>query len=65
MHTGYVRILICTDVASRGIDVQGLPFVVNLTLPDEAEDYIHRVGRVGRADRMGLALSLVAADEVI
>ncbi len=44
---GEVRFLICTDVAARGLDISGLPYVVNLTLPDRAEDYIHRVGRVG------------------
>lgn len=44
---GEVRFLICTDVAARGIDISGLPYVINLTLPDRAEDYIHRVGRVG------------------
>lgn len=60
---GDVRFLICTDVAARGIDVQGLPFVVNITLPDASEQYIHRIGRVGRADKMGLAISLVAMDE--
>ena len=58
---GGVRILICTDVAARGIDISGLPFVVNLTLPDNQEDYIHRVGRVGRADTLGLAVSIVSA----
>lgn len=57
---GDVRFLICTDVAARGIDIQGLPYVVNLTLPDVVENYIHRVGRVGRADCVGLAISLVA-----
>ncbi|GAB4816240.1 hypothetical protein N2152v2_003286 [Parachlorella kessleri] len=57
---GDVRFLICTDVAARGIDIQGLPYVINLTLPDRSEDYIHRVGRVGRADTQGLAISLVA-----
>ena len=57
---GTVRVLICTDVAARGIDVAGLPCVVNMTLPDNAEDYIHRVGRVGRADALGLAVSLVS-----
>lgn len=56
---GDVRFLICTDVAARGIDIAELPHVVNMTLPDEAETYIHRIGRVGRADRMGLAMSLV------
>ena len=57
---GAVRMLLCTDVAARGIDISGLPFVVNMTLPDSAEDYIHRVGRVGRADTLGLAVSLVS-----
>lgn len=57
---GTVRVLICTDVAARGIDVVGLPCVVNMTLPDNTEDYIHRVGRVGRADALGLAVSLVS-----
>ena len=55
-----VRFLICTDVAARGIDIGGLPFVINVTLPDEKQNYIHRIGRVGRAERMGLAISLVA-----
>ena len=58
---GDVRFLICTDVAARGIDIQGLPYVINMTLPDVVENYIHRVGRVGRADCVGLAISLVAA----
>ena len=46
--SGAIRFLICTDVAARGIDVKGLPYVINMTLPDEAENYIHRIGRVGR-----------------
>lgn len=58
---GGVRFLICTDVAARGIDVGGLPFIINVTLPDEKSNYVHRIGRVGRAERMGLAISLVAA----
>ncbi len=60
---GRVRFLICTDVAARGIDVRGVPYVINMTLPDEKENYVHRIGRVGRADRMGLAISLVATVE--
>lgn len=52
--------MIATDVAARGLDITGLPYVINMTLPDKAEDYIHRVGRVGRADCTGLAISLVA-----
>lgn len=55
-----VKFLICTDVAARGIDVNGLPFIINVTLPDEKSNYVHRIGRVGRAERMGLAISLVS-----
>lgn len=55
-----VKFLICTDVAARGIDVTGLPFCINVTLPDEKSNYVHRIGRVGRAERMGLAISLVS-----
>jgi ATP-dependent RNA helicase DDX1 len=58
-----VRLLVCTDVAARGLDIRGLPFVINLTLPDEKENYLHRIGRVGRVDRMGLALSLVSKSQ--
>ncbi|GLC38638.1 hypothetical protein PLESTB_000455000 [Pleodorina starrii] len=57
---GDVRFLICTDVAARGIDIRELPYVINMTLPDKSEDYIHRIGRVGRADTLGLAISLVS-----
>lgn len=53
-----VKFLICTDVAARGIDVSGLPFILNVTLPDEKANYVHRIGRVGRAERMGLAIRL-------
>ncbi|CAK9794881.1 ATP-dependent RNA helicase Ddx1 [Anthophora quadrimaculata] len=55
-----VKFLICTDVAARGIDISGLPFMINMTLPDEKSNYVHRIGRVGRAERMGLAISLVS-----
>mmetsp|Transcript_21214 Transcript_21214/g.55176 ORF Transcript_21214/g.55176 Transcript_21214/m.55176 type:complete len:735 (-) Transcript_21214:161-2365(-) len=60
---GDVRFMICTDVAARGIDIHGLPCVINVTLPAEPEDYIHRIGRVGRADKYGLAISLVATQQ--
>eukprot|EP01114_Cavostelium_apophysatum_P021239 TRINITY_DN7357_c0_g1_i1.p1 TRINITY_DN7357_c0_g1~~TRINITY_DN7357_c0_g1_i1.p1 ORF type:complete len:735 (+),score=215.11 TRINITY_DN7357_c0_g1_i1:84-2288(+) len=56
-----VRFLIASDAIARGIDVNELPFVINYTLPDTPESYIHRIGRVGRADRMGLAISIVGA----
>jgi ATP-dependent RNA helicase DDX1 len=59
---GEVRLLLCTDVASRGIDIDSLPYVINMTLPDEIDDYVHRIGRVGRSDRMGLAISIVSAE---
>ncbi|KAJ9589687.1 hypothetical protein L9F63_017131 [Diploptera punctata] len=55
------KFLICTDVAARGLDITGLPFMVNITLPDEKSNYVHRIGRVGRAERMGLAISLVSS----
>ncbi|KAG1690984.1 ATP-dependent RNA helicase DDX1 [Nymphon striatum] len=58
--SGQVKFLICTDVAARGIDIIGVPYVINVTLPDEKSNYIHRIGRVGRAERMGLAISLVS-----
>ena len=52
--------MICTDVAARGLDVRGLPFMINVSLPDDKSNYVHRIGRVGRAERMGLAISLVS-----
>mmetsp|Transcript_97582 Transcript_97582/g.300820 ORF Transcript_97582/g.300820 Transcript_97582/m.300820 type:complete len:866 (-) Transcript_97582:52-2649(-) len=60
---GDVRFLVCTDVAARGIDIAGLPFVIQTTLPDDIENYIHRIGRCGRAERMGLAISIVATEK--
>jgi superfamily II DNA/RNA helicase len=59
-----VRVLVATDVAARGLDIDDLPQVVNFDLPIVAEDYIHRIGRTGRAGARGEALSLVAADVV-
>ncbi|MFC4931201.1 DEAD/DEAH box helicase [Massilia sp. GCM10023247] len=61
---GEVRILVATDVAARGLDIDDLPVVVNVDLPIVAEDYVHRTGRTGRAGAAGEALSLVCADEV-
>jgi ATP-dependent RNA helicase RhlE len=58
-----VRALVATDVAARGLDIQDLPVVVNYELPYVAEDYVHRVGRTGRAGSEGLAISLMSADE--
>ncbi|XP_050521813.1 ATP-dependent RNA helicase Ddx1 [Daktulosphaira vitifoliae] len=59
--SGDIKFLICTDVAARGIDVNHLPFMINMTLPDEKTNYVHRIGRVGRAERMGLAISFVSS----
>ncbi|MES2819416.1 MAG: DEAD/DEAH box helicase [Pseudomonadota bacterium] len=59
-----VQILVATDVAARGLDIDDLPLVVNFDLPIVAEDYIHRIGRTGRAGLTGEAISLVCADEV-
>ena len=58
-----IPFLIATDIASRGIDIQGLDLVINYELPQAAEDYIHRIGRTGRAGSKGFAISLVCADE--
>lgn len=58
-----VRVLVATDVAARGIDIANLPHVVNFDLPNSPEDYIHRIGRTGRAGKEGVALSLVCVDE--
>jgi superfamily II DNA/RNA helicase len=61
---GEVRVLVATDVAARGLDIDELPVVVNVDLPIVAEDYVHRTGRTGRAGASGEAVSLVCADEV-
>jgi ATP-dependent RNA helicase RhlE len=58
-----VRVLVATDIAARGIDIDALPHVVNFELPNIAEDYVHRIGRTGRAGCAGEALSLVCVDE--
>ena len=60
---GRVRVLVATDVAARGIDIDKLAQVVNFDLPEVAEDYVHRIGRTGRAGRSGEACSLVCVDE--
>lgn len=62
--SGELHILVATDIAARGIDIEQLPCVVNFDLPQVAEDYVHRIGRTGRAGATGLAVSLVCADEV-
>ena len=62
--SGSVRVLVATDIAARGLDIDQLPHVVNYELPNVAEDYVHRIGRTGRAGRRGEALSLVCNEEV-
>jgi ATP-dependent RNA helicase RhlE len=63
-RNGTVRVLVATDVAARGLDIEDLPHVVNFELPWQAQDYIHRIGRTGRAGQAGDAISLVSIDEV-
>jgi len=60
---GSVRTLVATDIAARGLDIDSLPHVVNYDLPHVPEDYVHRIGRTGRAGASGRALSLVSAEE--
>ncbi|MBI0330303.1 DEAD/DEAH box helicase [Burkholderia plantarii] len=60
---GEVRMLVATDVAARGLDIDDLPLVINVDLPIVAQDYVHRIGRTGRAGASGVAVSLVCADE--
>lgn len=60
---GKTQILVATDIAARGLDIDQLPQVVNFDLPNVAEDYVHRIGRTGRAGAVGQAVSLVCADE--
>jgi ATP-dependent RNA helicase RhlE len=60
---GTIRVLVATDIAARGLDIDQLPHVVNYELPNAAEDYVHRIGRTGRAGNEGEAMSLVCIDE--
>jgi ATP-dependent RNA helicase RhlE len=60
---GDVRVLVATDIAARGLDIDQLPHVVNYELPNVPEDYVHRIGRTGRAGNVGEAVSLVCVDE--
>lgn len=62
--TGKVQVLVATDIAARGLDIEQLPHVVNFELPNVAEDYVHRIGRTGRAGRDGQAISLVCGEEL-
>ena len=60
---GSINVLVATDIAARGLDIPLLPYVVNFELPNFSEDYVHRIGRTGRAGANGQAISLVSADE--
>lgn len=61
--TGRFRILVATDIAARGIDVKGIELVINFDLPDNSEDYVHRIGRTGRAGHAGKAISFATPDQ--
>jgi ATP-dependent RNA helicase RhlE len=62
--SGKLRVLVATDIAARGIDIDQLPHVINFELPNVPEDYVHRIGRTGRAGSEGEAISLVSVDEL-
>jgi len=64
MRRGKVRLLVATDVAARGLDVNGISHVINFDLPRFAEDYVHRIGRTGRAGASGIAISLASHNEI-
>jgi ATP-dependent RNA helicase RhlE len=62
--SGQFRVLIATDIVSRGIDISDVSHVINFDMPDDAESYIHRIGRTGRADRHGVAISIIGDQDV-
>ena len=61
---GDYQILVATDVAARGIDISGVTHVINYRVPENAEDYVHRIGRTGRAEKEGDAFTILTADEL-
>jgi ATP-dependent RNA helicase RhlE len=63
-RNGKIRVLVATDVAQRGLDVDGITHVINFDVPQEPEDYVHRIGRTGRADASGDAYTLMSPDEI-
>jgi ATP-dependent RNA helicase RhlE len=62
--SGKLKVLVATDLASRGLDIQFLPFVINYELPRSPKDYLHRIGRTGRAESPGTAISLICPDDI-
>merc|ERR1712194_1000181 len=63
LRDGRTKILCCTDVAARGLDIQGVTLIVNFDPPRSAEDYVHRIGRTGRAGKKGTAVTLLTHDD--
>ena len=63
LRNGQVQILVATDVAGRGIHVDGVSHVVNFTLPEQPDDYVHRIGRTGRAGTLGTSISFACEDD--
>jgi ATP-dependent RNA helicase RhlE len=61
---GKVRVLVATDIAQRGLDISGISHVINYDVPQQAEDYVHRIGRTGRAAASGDAFTFMAPDEI-
>ena len=60
---GQLRVLVATDLLARGVDIEALPHVINYELPRSPKDYVHRIGRTGRADLAGQAISLISPEE--
>src|SRR5208283_1283701 len=63
-RSGHARVLVATDIAARGIDIDGITHVINFELPNEPESYVHRIGRTARAGATGVAISLCDSSEV-
>src|SRR5690606_25002280 len=63
--SGAIKVLVATDVAGRGIHISGISHVVNFTLPEEPEDYVHRIGRTGRAGKSGTSISFACEDDAL
>ena len=61
---GKIRVLVATDIAQRGLDINGISHVINYDVPQQAEDYVHRIGRTGRAAATGDAYTFMATDEI-